>query len=92
MVQRVQSVRVLRMNDEEGVDDSKWRAEVMSISTNDIVPGDIMFVPNNFQMPCDALILEGRCVVSESLLTGEATTVLKRAIDESDHEFAGKNG
>ena len=32
-------------------------------------------------MPCDALLLEDNCVVSESLLTGEATTVVKRAIE-----------
>lgn len=42
-------------------------------------------------MPCDAILLEGNCVVSESLLTGEATTVLKRAIENSDEVYEEMN-
>ena len=62
------------------------------ISSNNLVPGDILLIPNEgFAMPCDGILLNGRCVVSESLLTGESTTVLKRAIERSDDIYQEKN-
>ena len=60
------------------------RPEKIHISSNDLVPGDILHITDNTIMPCDAILLEGRCVVSESLLTGESTTVVKKALTSED--------
>lgn len=34
-------------------------AEVLTVSSEDIVPGDVIVVPNNCIMPCDAILLTG---------------------------------
>jgi cation-transporting ATPase 13A2 len=47
-----------------------------------LVPGDIAMVPNNIILPCDMLLLQGQCIVNESMLTGESIPVIKNSIDE----------
>lgn len=43
-----------------------------------LVPGDIIEIPvHGCRMACDALILNGHCIVNESTLTGESTPVTK---------------
>jgi cation-transporting ATPase 13A2 len=60
------SVNVLR----SGV----WR----SVSSEDLVPGDVFEVSNDAEMfPCDAILLSGDCIVNESMLTGESVPVSK---------------
>lgn len=39
-------------------------------------------VPNNIILPCDMLLLQGQCIVNESMLTGESIPVIKNSIDE----------
>lgn len=54
------------------------RDDFVDVSSNDLVPGDIIQLPpNNSLLPCDALILSGVAVINESLLTGESTPVYK---------------
>jgi cation-transporting ATPase 13A2 len=53
-------------------------SDFIEVSSNDLVPGDIIELPNNNSiMPCDALILSGSAVINEALLTGESTPVFK---------------
>ena len=44
-----------------------WTRKTWMETTSDLlVPGDILAVPNNnFEMPCDAVLLEGHVLVSE---------------------------
>lgn len=49
----------------------------MSISTEEIVLDDILFLKTGDQIPADAVILEGSLEVNESLLTGESDTIAK---------------
>ncbi len=42
-----------------------------------LVPGDIFLVENNTIVPCDAVLLEGECIVNESMLTGESISIVK---------------
>ncbi|KAL0267327.1 UNVERIFIED_CONTAM: hypothetical protein PYX00_009625 [Menopon gallinae] len=43
-----------------------------------LVPGDVIEIPvNGCVMACDALILNGNCIVNESTLTGESAPVTK---------------
>lgn len=49
-----------------------WLPERVVVSSVDLVPGDVLVVsPEGMLVPCDAALLNGECVVNESLLTGE---------------------
>lgn len=45
------------------------------VLSNELMPGDIIEVPQQKKMPCDAIMLEGTAVVNEAMLTGESTPV-----------------
>nr|XP_040126507.1 probable cation-transporting ATPase 13A3 [Ictidomys tridecemlineatus] len=46
--------------------------EIEEIFSTDLVPGDVMVIPlNGTVMPCDAVLINGTCIVNESMLTGE---------------------
>ena len=51
--------------------------EWASKSAVDLVPGDIIQVFPNTDVPCDALLLEGSATVSEAALSGESAPVTK---------------
>ncbi|KAI4490957.1 hypothetical protein M0802_010631 [Mischocyttarus mexicanus] len=49
-----------------------------SVSSNELVPGDIIELPNHHGMVvCDAVLLTGQCIINESMLTGESVPVTK---------------
>ncbi|XP_066997262.2 polyamine-transporting ATPase 13A3 [Anabrus simplex] len=51
------------------------------IPTNDLVPGDVFIIPSHgCAMECDAILLNGSCIVNESMLTGESVPVTKTAM------------
>ena len=50
------------------------------ISSGQLVPGDVIVVPDNCLMPCDLVLLTGSCIVNESMLTGESVPVIKNAL------------
>ncbi|KAJ2891399.1 hypothetical protein IWW38_003635, partial [Coemansia aciculifera] len=59
-------VRVLR--------DGAWRND----SAEELLPGDVFELqPSMRVLPCDAVLLEGDCIVNESMLTGESVPVAK---------------
>lgn len=48
------------------------------IDSQELVPGDVFEVdPSLSIVPCDALLLNGECVINESMLTGESVPVTK---------------
>lgn len=47
------------------------------ITSEDIVPGDIIAIKNLSMMHCDAILLNGNVIVNEGMLTGESTPVTK---------------
>ena len=49
----------------------------VEISSEDLVPGDLMQISAHQKLPCDLILLNGTCVVNEGMLTGESTSVLK---------------
>ena len=54
---------------------------LVKMSSEEIVPGDVVAVPNNCLMPCDMVLLQGQCIVNESMLTGESVPVIKNALN-----------
>ncbi|CAO3610518.1 unnamed protein product [Cunninghamella echinulata] len=65
MAEHVNDVKVLR--------DGKWK----TISTSDLVPGDVFETVSQHIVPVDAVILQGDIVVDESSLTGEPLPIRK---------------
>ncbi|GLV38282.1 anne boleyn [Carabus blaptoides fortunei] len=73
-VQSVEKVRVCRGDD-----------VVEDIPSTELVPGDVLLVPaHGCTMPCDAVLLEGNCIVNESMLTGESVPVTKTALPQTN--------
>lgn len=62
--------------------------EVDVISSDSLVPGDIIVVPvDGGVMACDAVLLSGSCIVNESMLTGESVPVTKTPPTSNDSPF-----
>ncbi|XP_065648020.1 polyamine-transporting ATPase 13A3-like [Hydra vulgaris] len=58
--------------------------KVISKSTRELVPGDVLVIPvNGIELSCDVVLLSGRCVVNESSLTGESIPNIKTAIEDA---------
>ena len=61
----------MRSNDEN---------KLTEINSSDLVPGDVIEIPENTAMPCDLILLTGSCIVNESMLTGESIPVIKNSL------------
>jgi cation-transporting ATPase 13A3/4/5 len=72
------SVKVMRSGNEN---------EVKEISSSDLVPGDVIEIPENTAMPCDLLLLTGSCIVNESMLTGESIPVIKNSLPYTNDRY-----
>lgn len=56
---------------DDDIQDDQYKSE--TISTELLVPGDIMEIPSHgCIMHCDAVLLNGNCILNESMLTGES--------------------
>ena len=59
-----------------------------SIRSLDLVPGDLIEIPENSIMPCDIIILNGSCIMNECMLTGESIPVLKNSLPYNNLIFS----
>ncbi|XP_029971681.1 probable cation-transporting ATPase 13A3 isoform X2 [Salarias fasciatus] len=76
---------VVRVSVCRGSDDIE---EAMS---TELVPGDVITVPaNGMIMPCDAVLVQGTCIVNESMLTGESVPVTKTSLPCAGEEAAAE--
>ncbi|XP_039307222.1 probable cation-transporting ATPase 13A3 isoform X2 [Solenopsis invicta] len=52
-----------------------------SISSKELVPGDVIQLPKHqMTLVCDAVLLTGQCILNESMLTGESVPVMKTSL------------
>lgn len=59
----------------------------MTIDSEDLVPGDLIEIPENQTLPCDIILRNGTCVVNEAMLTGESIPILKTALCYNSQKF-----
>ncbi|KAG7665956.1 uncharacterized protein J8A68_000579 [[Candida] subhashii] len=66
-----------------------WRNEFWKqIDSSDLVPGDVFEVdPSLNVIPCDAILINGDCVINESMLTGESVPVGKTCATKETVKF-----
>uniref|UniRef100_A0A2R8ZDX9 Cation-transporting ATPase n=1 Tax=Pan paniscus TaxID=9597 RepID=A0A2R8ZDX9_PANPA len=61
------------------------KAGVQELESRVLVPGDLLILTGNkVLMPCDAVLIEGSCVVDEGMLTGESIPVTKTPLPKMD--------
>ena len=75
-VTNINSIRRLA-HYECSVEVRRGNQEFQRVSSAVLVPGDIIRVPQNCSMPCDAVLLKGQSIMNESMLTGESIPVIK---------------
>ncbi len=56
----------------------------MTVNSSELVPGDIVCVPEIGVMPCDCILVKGSAVMNESMLTGESIPAIKQSIPYSE--------
>lgn len=65
--------------------------DIEQAMSTELVPGDVIVIPaNGMIMPCDAVLIQGTCIVNESMLTGCASSVLNRFNHCAYSHFVGK--
>ncbi|XP_029142593.1 probable cation-transporting ATPase 13A5 [Protobothrops mucrosquamatus] len=62
-----------------------------TMESHHLVPGDLLLLEGQrFSLPCDAILLEGSCVINEGMLTGESVPVSKTPLPHSDNTLPWK--
>ncbi|KAK6204356.1 cation translocating P-type ATPase [Scheffersomyces amazonensis] len=62
------------------------------IDSKELVPGDVFEVdPSLSIIPCDALLINGECVINESMLTGESVPVSKVSATQDTVKYLPEN-
>lgn len=62
--------------------DGVWQ----TIKASQVVPGDLVRVAENWEVPCDLVLIKGNVLCDESALTGESMPVQKFAIPTNSRE------
>ena len=57
------------------------------LNIEELLPGDIILLKKNGYIPCDGLIINGECLVSESNLTGSLNIYKKEALKNNSEYF-----
>jgi len=60
------------------------------MSSEALVPGDVVEVPNESFLPCDMILLNGHGIVNESILTGESMPILKNSLKSDSEVFVSE--
>jgi len=62
----------------------------LTLKSSELVPGDVFEVPEGVFVPCDAILLNGTCIMNESMLTGESIPVVKNSIPNTEAKYDAK--
>jgi len=64
----------IRLQDDDG------NSILKEVDSSEILPGDIIVVPESRCLPCDLVLLTGSAIVNEAMLTGESIPVMKTSL------------
>lgn len=85
MIHNINQVCVFRKKRFSSNSKNESEYDEITISSNDLVPGDLIEIKNLTIMQCDALLLEdANAIVNESMLTGESIPITKTGIGSTD--------
>ena len=73
-------------NDEEMPNNKR----IWKLASDELVPGDIVYLSNNTKAVCDMVILDGECLVDEAVLTGESVPCSKVQLPNDSEVFDKK--
>ena len=66
----------------------------LKMSSSELAPGDIFEIPDSKDlpdqksvMPCDAILINGTCIMNEAMLTGESIPVVKNALPVGSAQY-----
>lgn len=62
------------------------------VDSTDLVPGDVIEVPEGMNLPCDLVLLTGSAIVNEAMLTGESIPVMKGSLPLVSNEVYSDKG
>lgn len=60
--------------------DEKGNSYLEEVDSSQLLPGDIVVVPESRSLPCDLVLLTGSAIVNEAMLTGESVPVMKSSL------------
>ena len=53
----------------------------------DLLPGDLIYLTKDDDVPCDGVILEGECIIGNSMVNGNIHEINKKALDNNSYNF-----
>ena len=57
------------------------------IDNIDLIPGDLIYLTKGDEVPCDGIILEGECILGNSMVNGSINEINKKALDNNSYYF-----
>lgn len=57
------------------------------VISSELVPGDIIEIPEGKVLPCDLVLFTGNAIANEAMLTGESIPVLKTSLPLSEEKY-----
>ena len=57
------------------------------INNIDLLPGDLIYLTQGDEVPCDGVILEGECIIGNSMVSGSLNEINKKALDNNNNFF-----
>ncbi|XP_015264765.1 PREDICTED: probable cation-transporting ATPase 13A5 [Gekko japonicus] len=61
------------------------------MASSSLVPGDVILLEGQkLSLPCDAVLLDGSCIINEGMLTGESVPVTKTALPHTENTLPWK--
>jgi cation-transporting ATPase 13A3/4/5 len=70
VINRMNQAGIARLTKHSTVCEVLRGGEWLELSSEELVPGDVVKIKSDWLLPCDFVILEGQCVCNESALTG----------------------
>jgi len=61
-------------------EDKNGQTRFIKCKSDDLVPKDIIKVPEGLILPCDLVLINGGAIVNEAILTGESIPVMKASL------------